>query len=123
MKRRERLERKLEKRQDWAETRRADAAQRFEAAHAATEHIPFGQPILRDKERIEEIKQRTERSAKAEQSGGVVVEESGEWCRITFAEKPSREVLDALKAAGFRWGGGSWGGRTADIPEIVRAEL
>src|SRR5262249_27534412 len=46
MTRRERLERKLEKRQEWAAKRREDAAQRFQAAHQATEHIPLGQPIL-----------------------------------------------------------------------------
>jgi hypothetical protein len=39
--------------------------------------------------------------------------------RITFAEKPERAVLDALKAAGFRWGNGSWVGRRDAIPAEV----
>jgi hypothetical protein len=250
MTRRERLENKLRKRQEWAESRQRDADRCFEAAHKATENIPLGQPILvghhsenghraalarsdsnmakgceslamaehheakaggiehqlensvfsddgdaveqleariaereakrermkkinaahkrfvedpasldaadlteaekkaireyvpayswephpfppysfqnlgasirRDKERIEDIKRRTVRAAKAEQAGGVVVEETGEWCRVTFAEKPDRSVLGALKAAGFHWGAGSWSGKTAQLPACVK---
>lgn len=250
MTRRERLERKLEKRRQWAESRRADASQRFDAARAATEGIPFGQPILvghhsekrhraaldkqernlragvessdmaehheskadglenqletsifsddedaveqleariagmeaqrdrmkainkairtgagwearlnpplteaeskelvslarcwgnvykpgfppyalsnlggnirRLKQRIEEIKRRKDRTEKAEQAGGVLIVEQGEWCRVTFAEKPEREILTALKAAGFHWGAGSWSGKTASLPAVVR---
>lgn len=257
MTRRERLERKLEKRQQWAESRREDAARRFAASDAIVEHIPMGQPILighhserghraalershnhmhkgcesmsmaahheskadgierqlersifsddddaieaieaklasleakrdrmkkinaahtkfvknpasldkadltdeekeairnykpayswephpfppysfqnlggnirRYKQRIEHIKARNERSAKAEAAGGVVIEEftgsSSEYCRITFAEKPDRSILDALKAAGFYWGSGSWSGKTANIPDCVKAEV
>lgn len=44
--RRERLERKIEKRAEWAEKAEARSTQRYNAARAATEHIPFGQPIL-----------------------------------------------------------------------------
>ena len=250
MTRRERLERKLEKRREWAAKREAEAVARFNAAHKATEHIPMGQPILvghhserhhraalkrsdgnmrkgceasamathheskadgiehqldksvfsddadaigllekrvaereamrdrmkainaahkrflknpasldiadltdaekhlvrtyqpayswiphpfapykftnlggnirRDKERIEEVKRRSTRTQKAQQAGGVAIEGTGEWCRITFASKPDRAILTALKAAGFRWGGGCWGGRTAAIPACVR---
>ncbi len=46
MTRRERLERKLEKREEWAAGRREKSAQAFDSARAATEGIPFGQPIL-----------------------------------------------------------------------------
>lgn len=46
MTRRERLERKLEKQEEWAESRRAKATQAFERSRQATEGIPFGQPIL-----------------------------------------------------------------------------
>jgi len=46
MKRRERLERKLEKRQEWASNAAARSNQRYESARQATEGIPFGQPIL-----------------------------------------------------------------------------
>lgn len=250
MTRRERLERKLEKREQWAEGRRADASSRFEAAHHATADIPFGQPILighhsearhraalkrsdsnmrkgcesidmaehheqkaiglesqldssifsddtdaigelekriaereakrdrmkrinaahkrflkkpesldkadlteeekaavrryvpeyswtphpfppysfqnlganirRDKQRIEEIKRRQQRSSMAEAAGGVVIEGTGEWCRVTFSEKPEREIINALKAAGFYWGGGSWTGKRESLPESVK---
>lgn len=261
--RRERLERKLEKRREWAEGRREDAAERFERAHAATEHIPFGQPILvghhsekrhraalarsdfnmskgcesqamaehheskadglerqldnsifsddddaleqlaakikrleaerernnainkivrakpkneptpdklaqlvalfgeevtdakmataaklfepdfcgrigipsyvnqnlggnigRLKKRMEYITAQNERSAAASAApGGVVIENAvpGQWCRVTFAEKPDRDILDALKAAGFRWGAGSWCGPTDGLPAAVLA--
>ncbi len=46
MKRRERLKRKTEKRREWADGRRAKASEAFTNARKATEHIPFGQPIL-----------------------------------------------------------------------------
>jgi hypothetical protein len=247
MTRRERLERKLEKRQEWAEARKARAAARFQAAHNATAGIPMGQPILighhsesrhraalarsdanmragcessdmakhheskaagleaqlegsifsddedaieqleakiavlelerdrikaynascrkgtpdesllddaqradlhvvrrvcpyqlgkngsfpgyklqyvgagikRAKERIEQIKARNERTAKAEASAGGVVIEGAEWVRVTFAEKPDRSVLNALKEAGFRWGGGYWSGKRESLPQSV----
>jgi len=44
--RRERLERKLEKRKEWAEKAGARADGRFGSARRATNGIPFGQPIL-----------------------------------------------------------------------------
>jgi len=249
MTRRERLEKKLEKRQEWAESRKAHAEQHFGTAHAATEHIPLGQPILvghhsekrhraaiarsdsnmragcedldmakhheekargleiqldkavfsddvdaiaaleqriaereakrdwmkkmnaahkkflkspasldasdltdaekkfvreyvptyswmphpfppysmtnigatirTDKKRIEELKRRAERTEKAEANGGVTIERQGDYCRITFAEKPEREVLNALRAAGFHWGAGSWSGRFDAVPQIA----
>ena len=43
---RERLENKLERREEWAEKANARAAAEFETARQITEHIPFGQPIL-----------------------------------------------------------------------------
>ena len=43
---REKLERKLEKRQEWAEKARAKGAAEFAAADKAVEGIPFGQPIM-----------------------------------------------------------------------------
>ena len=46
MTKRERLERKLEKRQDWAAKADAKCSAEFEAARKITEGIPFGQPIL-----------------------------------------------------------------------------
>jgi hypothetical protein len=46
MTRRERLERKLEKRQDWAGGATAKSNAAYERSHALTAGIPFGQPVL-----------------------------------------------------------------------------
>ena len=84
----------------------------------------IGARIRTDRERIEEIQRRQARTARAEAAGGVAVErcgDAGEWCTVTFAEKPERAVLDALRAAGFRWGAGRWGGRSAALPAEVQA--
>lgn len=43
---RERLERRLEKRQEWAEGREAKASASFDRAHQLAQMIPLGQPIL-----------------------------------------------------------------------------
>lgn len=82
----------------------------------------LGAEIRRVKLRIEEVKKRQARSAMAEASGGIVIE-GDEWVRITFADKPAREILNALKASGFRWGAGSWIGRRDQIPQSVRELL
>ncbi len=249
MTRRERLERKLERRREWAAAREVDAARRFKTAHSIVEHIPFGQPILvghhsesrhraalarhdtnmskgcesadmakhheqkasglesqldrsifsddpnaiealeakvakleaerdrmkainkairsgegwesrlappltegerkeltdlarcwggvykagfppyaltnlggnirRAKQRVDEVKRRQQRTEQAEQSTGGVVIEGGDWVRVTFADKPAREVLNALRDAQFRWGGGSWTGQRVNLPTCV----
>lgn len=77
--------------------------------------------IRRDKERIKEIQVREERASKAEAAGGVTVECSSDkvYCSVTFAEKPDRAVLDALRAASFTWSGGSWHGAYAKLPEGI----
>lgn len=46
MGRRERLQARLERRQEWAEKARRESARRFEAAHLLADQIPLGQPIL-----------------------------------------------------------------------------
>jgi hypothetical protein len=46
MTRRERIARKIEKRTNWAESRKQDSVRRFDTAHAAVAGIPLGQPIL-----------------------------------------------------------------------------
>jgi hypothetical protein len=77
--------------------------------------------------RIIEIERTQTRQAAAEAApGGVPIEgsgpgEFGDWVRVTFAEKPEHEVLEALRAAGFRWGGGSWSGERSNIPACVLA--
>ena len=84
--------------------------------------------IRRDRERIAEIQARAARAATAEQAGGVAIEALGaagdgeSYTRVTFAEKPAREVLEALRAAGFSWGRGSWVGKSTSLPPCV-AEL
>ena len=82
----------------------------------------LGARIRADRERIKEIKVRQARTAKAEQAGGVTIDQcSGGYVRVTFAEKPARETLDALKAAGFWWGSGSWAGKAEALPTCVKA--
>jgi len=82
--------------------------------------------IRRLKQRIEEIGRRAKATAAAESSGGMTIrlDEVGsgkQWATITFAEKPEREILNALRSAGFRWGSGSWVGYEDVIPDSVRA--
>jgi len=82
--------------------------------------------IATDKERIVTIKARTARTETAEAAGGVSIVDLGAagdgtaYTRVTFTERPERAVIDALKAAGYWWGGGSWTGATDKLPEIVR---
>lgn len=83
----------------------------------------LGANIRRMEKRIAEIKTRNARAEKAEAAGGVIIEGSGDYVRVTFSEKPSREVLNALRTAGFHWGGGSWSGRRDSLPECVKPEL
>lgn len=46
MTRRERLQRRLERRQEWGEKREAEATRLFDRAHMLAQQIPLGQPIL-----------------------------------------------------------------------------
>ncbi len=75
--------------------------------------------IRRDKERIAIIRRKRERAEKAEASPSGVLIEGGDYVTVTFPEKPAREVLAALRSAGFRWGQGSWHGRRDALPELV----
>ena len=86
-------------------------------------HLPYeltnlGARIRADLERITDIQQRQDRAQKAEARGGVLIEggADSEYVRVTFADKPDRAILDALKAAGFRWGAGHWIGERAKLP-------
>ena len=90
------------------------------APHLPYEMTNLGARIRADKERIEEIRRRQERTEKADASGGVLIE-GDDYARVTFAEKPDREILDALRGAGFRWGGGCWIGPRASLPACVAA--
>lgn len=91
--------------------------------YLAYELTNLGAPIRSDRERIDEIKARQTRSAQVEQAGGVLVEAKPGYCRVTFAEKPDRAILDLLKGAAFRWGAGHWFGPTANLPLCLRVPL
>lgn len=84
--------------------------------------------IRKDRERIARIKQRRERAEKAEAAGGVLVETIGTtefdrktYARVTFPEKPAREILEALRSAGFSWNNGCWVGELEKVPACVHA--
>lgn len=80
----------------------------------------LGANIRRDRERIEDAKRRRQRTEAAEESTeGVTISREGGWCVVTFAEKPPRETLDALRAAGYHWGRGSWHGPADALPSEV----
>jgi hypothetical protein len=79
----------------------------------------LGATIRKDQQRIADIERRTQHTADAQATGGVAVRPHGDYCAVTFADKPARAVLDALKAAGFRWSAGSWHGRLASLHELV----
>lgn len=81
--------------------------------------------IRTDKARIEEIKRRQNQTAAAEAApGGVLISGTGDYVNVTFAEKPEREVINALKAAGFRWGSGSWCGYRDKLPiEVIGVKV
>lgn len=72
--------------------------------------------ITRDKKRLEAVKAQSQRTEAAEEATDGFVIQGEKWVSITFAEKPEREILTALKAAGFRWGGGCWSGEREKIP-------
>jgi len=80
--------------------------------------------IKRCRDRLKSVKRQQDRAKRAEESGGLVIDraEGANWCQVTFEEKPEREILKALKAAGYHWGGGCWTGRKSRLPAEV-AEL
>lgn len=82
----------------------------------------LGANIRRDMQRVEQIKRRNARQEQAESAGGVLIRQNAaaNWASITFAQKPDRDILNALRTAGFSWGGGSWSGYADKIPDCVR---
>lgn len=71
-------------------------------------------------ERAKAVRAQQGRAKAAEDAGGVAVlaVPGTDWVRVTFAEKPARAILAALRSAGFRWGGGSWHGNISGLPEV-----
>jgi len=103
-----------------------DAAKLFEPDSCGRYGFPayhcqnLGGNIRRCRDRLAAVKRQQERSDSAAEAGGVIVE-GDEYVTITFAEKPGRDILSALKDAGFRWSGGSWRGERENIPACVEA--
>lgn len=85
----------------------------------------LGQRINTDKKRLEQVKTQNSRREAAETApNGVTLEKCQMgYCRVTFAEKPARSILNDLRAAGFCWGGGSWSGKEEQIPASVKTLL
>lgn len=82
--------------------------------------------IRKDRERIKTIRARQARAECAEAAGGVLITGDA-FINVTFSEKPPYAIIAALKAAGFAWGGGCWGGYRERLPEcalelVVRME-
>ena len=77
------------------------------------------QQIAADRKRLALVEQMATRAATASQADSGVLIEGNDFIRVTFAEKPAREILGELKAAGFRWSGGGWIGYRAQLPESV----
>lgn len=77
--------------------------------------------IRADMKRAKTIEHRQERAAKAEAAPGGVLIVGQDYINVTFAEKPDRVIINALKARGFRWGGGTWGGYRSNLPTEVLA--
>lgn len=95
------------------------------APHLPYELTNIGATIRNDQKRLEAIKARNARSQKAQASvTGVLLEvHDNDYCNVTFAEKPEREILNDLRAAGFWWGKGSWAGKHDKLPESVKQLL
>lgn len=99
-----------------------DAYSWCQQPYAGYELQNLGQRINADKKRLEQVKVRSQRQAAAESApNGITIENcQGGYCRVTFAGKPDRAILDALKEAGFWWGQGSWAGKAEQLPEAVK---
>jgi hypothetical protein len=93
------------------------------APHLAYELSNLGGRITADRKRLELVKQRQDRTQKAEAApNGVMIQQcQGEYVRVTFAEKPTREILNDLRGAGFWWGAGFWAGKADALPASVKA--
>lgn len=77
----------------------------------------------RYRERAKLARAQAEKLAKVEAApGGLLIDrrEECDWCMVTFAEKPSREILEDLRSAGYRWGRGSWQGPLSKLPSSVK---
>jgi hypothetical protein len=88
----------------------------------------LGARIRADKKRLETIQRQASKTKRAYDAGGVLIERiegymGAVYAVVTFAEKPPQETLDALKAAGYRWGAGHWTGDYANLPETLKGHV
>lgn len=77
------------------------------------------QQIAADRKRLAHVEQMAKRSEAAREASGGILIEGDKFVRVTFSEKPAREILNALKANGFRWSGGSWVGYREMLPAAI----
>jgi hypothetical protein len=97
----------------------------MQVPYPAYELSNLGGRITADRKRLGYIKQQNERKTAAEAApNGVTIETQDNWggyCRVTFADKPDREILNALRSAGYHWGSGCWTGKADVLPESIHA--
>jgi hypothetical protein len=77
------------------------------------------QQIAADRKRLAHVEQMAQRAESAQEAAGGVLIEGDQFVRVTFAEKPAREILNELKANGFRWSGGGWIGYREKLPAAI----
>jgi hypothetical protein len=107
----------------WSEDQSVQIAALEKKPFASYELTNLGANLRRMEKRTEEIKRNNERQKRVESSeSGIIIEGTGDYVRITFAERPSRNTINEIKAASFYWGNGSWTGRRDAIPESVQQD-
>ena len=81
----------------------------------------LGGNIKRNRDRIVSLRRQAAVADEASATTNGVLILGDEFVNVVFAEKPDREILDELKAAGFSWGGGKWMGYRERLPASVLA--
>ncbi len=80
--------------------------------------------IRADQKRIGLVTMQARHQREAEEAeGGIAIEDRGSgYIAIRFAEKPPRDVINALKTSGFHWSAGRWHGERANLPPGILDE-